>query len=167
MSEVDMRDVEKYQKQTLGRFYYKVLPYGTKADKLILAMFGQILEKAPMTDIGETLLDLVKNDIGETSHHRVVAMVGRSGAGKTARLAAGRRATDRREGRTAAADRAHQQERRIYFCAQGAGRAGDRAGEVQRDAPRRKTANAQGGGGNGHHAARRSARAGARPHRQG
>jgi len=84
MNEVDMRDVEKYQKQSLGRFYYKVLPYGTKADKMILAMFGQILEKEPMTDKGETLLDLVKNDIGETSHHRVVAMVGRSGAGKTA-----------------------------------------------------------------------------------
>ena len=41
MNEVDMRDVEKYQKQSLGRFYYKNLAYGTKEDKINLAMFGQ------------------------------------------------------------------------------------------------------------------------------
>jgi len=84
MTEVNMRDVEKYQKQTLGRFYYKALAYGTKVDKVNLAMFGQMLEKAPMTDKNKTLHDLVESDIGETSNHRVVTMVGRSGAGKTA-----------------------------------------------------------------------------------
>jgi len=86
MIEVDMRDVEKYQKQTLGRFYYKALPHGTKADKMNLAMFGQMLEKAPVTNQDETLLDLVKGDIGEKNHFKVVAMVGRSGAGKTATI---------------------------------------------------------------------------------
>ncbi|CAI2176664.1 15449_t:CDS:2 [Funneliformis geosporum] len=84
MTEVNIRDVEKYQKQTLGQFYRKALPYDTKVDKMNLAMFGQMLEKAPMINNNKTLLDLIENDIGETNYYNVVAMVGRSGAGKTA-----------------------------------------------------------------------------------
>jgi guanylate kinase len=87
MTEVNMGDVEEYQKKSLGRFYYKTLEaYGSKADKMILAMFGQMLEMTPMTKNGKTLLDFVKGDINEKSHHKVVAIVGQSGAGKTATI---------------------------------------------------------------------------------
>ncbi|CAG8649474.1 6880_t:CDS:1, partial [Paraglomus occultum] len=66
------------------RFFSNSLPHGTKANKMNLAMFGQMLKMAPTTNNNKTLLDLVENDIGETGYHKVVAMVGRSGAEKTA-----------------------------------------------------------------------------------
>lgn len=49
-----------------------------------LAMLGMILGKEPMSSDNKTLREVVKSDIGKTTRHSEVAIVGRSGSGKTA-----------------------------------------------------------------------------------
>jgi len=84
---VDKHEVDQYQKQLLGRFYKKSLPYGLKATSLNQVMFGNMLDiepKASSVDECKTLLTIVEEDIGKTTDHWVVALIGRSGSGKTA-----------------------------------------------------------------------------------
>lgn len=81
---VDATDVETAQKKKLGPFYKKALPYGTTASDMNLAMLGMVLEKEPTSSDNRTLREIVESDIGKTTGHSVVAMVGRSGSGKTA-----------------------------------------------------------------------------------
>ncbi|KAK3805922.1 MAG: hypothetical protein J3Q66DRAFT_360046 [Benniella sp.] len=49
-----------------------------------LAMLGILQGKEPMSDDNRTLREIVESDIGKTTDLSVVAMVGRSGSGKTA-----------------------------------------------------------------------------------
>ncbi|KAG0019239.1 hypothetical protein BGZ82_000211 [Podila clonocystis] len=81
---VDAADVKAAQKEKLGPFYKKALPYGTTASSMNLAMLGMVLDKEPTSSDNRTLRDIVESDIGKTTGHGVVAMVGRSGSGKTA-----------------------------------------------------------------------------------
>ncbi|KAF7730065.1 hypothetical protein EC973_003010 [Apophysomyces ossiformis] len=81
---VDPRDVEEFQRNKLGCFYKKPLPHATKADGIYLQMLGNMLGEEPKSTYGRTLLDLVEGDFGKYSYHNIAALVGPSGAGKTA-----------------------------------------------------------------------------------
>ncbi|KAF9348650.1 hypothetical protein BGX26_012965 [Mortierella sp. AD094] len=83
---VEAASVEKYQRRALGRFFKNTLPYGQTATDLNLAMFGRVLDMQPTATIEDsrTLLDIVRDDVGKTTGHWVVALVGRSGSGKAA-----------------------------------------------------------------------------------
>ncbi|KAG0203112.1 hypothetical protein BGX28_004507 [Mortierella sp. GBA30] len=73
---IDPKAVEASQREKLGRFYKRPLPYHKTATDINLAK----------TSEGETLLDIVKDDVGKYTDHRVVAMVAPSGSGKTATM---------------------------------------------------------------------------------
>ncbi|KAF9972495.1 hypothetical protein BGZ75_001481, partial [Mortierella antarctica] len=77
-------EVEAAQKEKLGPFFKKPLPYGTTASSMILAMLGMVLDKEPTSSDNRTLREIVESDIGKTTDLSVVALVGRSGSGKTA-----------------------------------------------------------------------------------
>ncbi|KAF8924589.1 hypothetical protein BGZ58_001634 [Dissophora ornata] len=81
---IDPKAVEVSQREKLGRFYKRPLPYHKTATDISLVMLGLELDKQAKTSDGETLLDIVKDDIGKYPDHRVVAMVAPSGSGKTA-----------------------------------------------------------------------------------
>ncbi|KAF9350089.1 hypothetical protein BGX26_011681 [Mortierella sp. AD094] len=83
----DRRTVEESLKQKLGDFYKDIehLPYGSTAAKLSLPMFGQLLDK-PTTSKKRTFFEIVESDIELHSGFCPVAMVARSGAGKTSML---------------------------------------------------------------------------------
>ena len=81
---VDATDVKIAQKEKLGPFYKKPLPYGATAGSMNLAMLGMVLDKEPTSSDNRTLREIVESDIGKTTNLSVVAMVGRSGSGKTA-----------------------------------------------------------------------------------
>src|SRR5262249_12796378 len=82
-------EIENLLKEKLGCFYrqgLEHLPYGAIPEKLNLAMFGQVLDMQPTTSKKRTFSDIVKSDIDLTSGFTIVAMVARSGSGKTATL---------------------------------------------------------------------------------
>ena len=82
-----MEEVEEFQKGRLGRFYKNPLPPGTTATKLYLPMLGQVLPDMQPTTSDKskrTFSEIIQSDITETSSHHTVAMVARSGSGKTA-----------------------------------------------------------------------------------
>ncbi|KAF9314251.1 hypothetical protein BG006_003963, partial [Podila minutissima] len=81
---VDPKDVETSQREILGPFYKRPLPYHETATDTSLVMLGLELDKQARTSDGETLHCIVEGDIGKYSDHRVVAMVAPSGSGKTA-----------------------------------------------------------------------------------
>ncbi|KAG0222000.1 hypothetical protein BGW42_007040 [Actinomortierella wolfii] len=81
---VDPKDVEASQREKLGPFYKRALPYHQTASDISLVMLGLELDKQAKTGDGETLRSIVEDDIGKHSDHRVVAMVAPSGSGKTA-----------------------------------------------------------------------------------
>ncbi|KAH7055030.1 hypothetical protein BKA57DRAFT_501557 [Linnemannia elongata] len=81
---VDPKDVETSQREILGPFYKRPLPYHETATDTSLVMLGLELDKQARTSDGETLHSIVEGDIGKYSDHRVVAMVAPSGSGKTA-----------------------------------------------------------------------------------
>ncbi|KAF9424462.1 hypothetical protein BGZ76_003520 [Entomortierella beljakovae] len=83
---VDVTNVEQSQKKIFGRFYKSILPYGHTADDINLPMFGKLLDMEPTvtSDNPQTLLDIVGEDANKSTYHCVVAMIGRSGSGKTA-----------------------------------------------------------------------------------
>ncbi|KAG0167291.1 hypothetical protein DFQ30_006200, partial [Apophysomyces sp. BC1015] len=80
---VKQEDVEEYQRKALGNFYKRPLPYGMTEKNIYLQMLGNMLGKEPMTQDGLTLRNIVENDI-DIKEFSVVAIVGRSGSGKTA-----------------------------------------------------------------------------------
>ncbi|KAK3811879.1 MAG: hypothetical protein J3Q66DRAFT_403744 [Benniella sp.] len=53
------------------------------ANSMNLAMLGIVLDKEPTSNDNRTLREIVESDIGKTTGHSVVTMVGRSGSGKT------------------------------------------------------------------------------------
>jgi hypothetical protein len=77
-------DVETAQREKLEILYKSPLPYGASADSGNLAMLGAVLDKEPMSEDNKTVRQIVDSDIKKTTGHSVVAMVGRSGSGKTA-----------------------------------------------------------------------------------
>ncbi|CAG8642908.1 7533_t:CDS:2, partial [Paraglomus brasilianum] len=81
-----MEEVEEFQRGKLGCFYKKLLPPGTTATRLYLPMLGQVLPDTQPTTGGKkrTFSEIIQSDITETSSHHIVAMVARSGSGKTA-----------------------------------------------------------------------------------
>ncbi|KAG0272982.1 hypothetical protein BGZ97_010845, partial [Linnemannia gamsii] len=81
---VDPMDVETAQREKLELLYKSPLPYGASADSVNLAMLGAVLDKEPMSEDNKTVRQIVDSDIKKTTGHSVVAMVGRSGSGKTA-----------------------------------------------------------------------------------
>jgi hypothetical protein len=82
---VDPKDVEASQRERLGPFYKRTLPYHKTATDTSLVMLGLELDKQARTNDGnETLRSIVEGDIGNFPGHRVVAMVAPSGSGKTA-----------------------------------------------------------------------------------
>ncbi|KAG0268150.1 hypothetical protein BGZ95_002588 [Linnemannia exigua] len=81
---VDPKDVESSQRERLGPFYKRALPYHETATDTSLVMLGLELDKQASTIDGETLHSIVEGDIGRYTDHRVVAMVAPSGSGKTA-----------------------------------------------------------------------------------
>ncbi|KAK3810466.1 MAG: hypothetical protein J3R72DRAFT_480919 [Linnemannia gamsii] len=81
---IDPKDVESSQRERLGPFYKRTLPYHETATDTSLVMLGLELDKQASTSDGETLHFIVKGDIGRYGDHRVVAMVAPSGSGKTA-----------------------------------------------------------------------------------
>ncbi|KAF9898417.1 hypothetical protein EC991_011331, partial [Linnemannia zychae] len=81
---VDPKDVESSQRERLGPFYKRALPYHETATDTSLVMLGLELDKQARTSDGETLHSIVEGDIGRYTDHRVVAMVAPSGSGKTA-----------------------------------------------------------------------------------
>ncbi|GJJ77536.1 hypothetical protein EMPS_09895 [Entomortierella parvispora] len=81
---IDPAKVVAAQKKKLGPFYEKPLPYGETEDLMSPAMLGLLRNKQPMSTDNKTLLEIVGRDVGRTTGHSVVAMVGRSGSGKTA-----------------------------------------------------------------------------------
>ncbi|KAG0212245.1 hypothetical protein BGX28_006598 [Mortierella sp. GBA30] len=83
---IDPKEVEASQREKLGRFYKRPLPYHKTATDISLVMLGLELDKQAKTSDGETLLDVVKDDVGKYTDHRVVAMVAPSGSGKTATM---------------------------------------------------------------------------------
>ncbi|KAG0277855.1 hypothetical protein BGZ96_002685 [Linnemannia gamsii] len=81
---VDPKDVETSQREMLGPFYKRPLPYHETATDTSLVMLGLELDKQARTSDGETLHSIVVGDVGRYTDHRVVAMVAPSGSGKTA-----------------------------------------------------------------------------------
>lgn len=81
---VDQKDVEASQRERLGPFYKRTLPFRETATGTSLVMLGLALDKQARTSGGDTLPSIVENDIGKFSGHRVVSMVAPSGSGKTA-----------------------------------------------------------------------------------
>ncbi|KAK3838887.1 MAG: hypothetical protein J3R72DRAFT_180847 [Linnemannia gamsii] len=81
---VDPKDVESSQRERLGPFYKRTLPYHETATDTSLVMLGLELDKQASMSDGETLHSIVEGDIGRYTDHRVVAMVALSGSGKTA-----------------------------------------------------------------------------------
>ncbi|RUP43600.1 hypothetical protein BC936DRAFT_136959, partial [Jimgerdemannia flammicorona] len=85
---MDMVEVENFQKNLLGCFY-RPLPPGKTVTHVNLVMLGHVLpDMQPTTspDHGtkRTFSDIVKNDIEILTGKRTVAIVARSGSGKTA-----------------------------------------------------------------------------------
>ncbi|KAF9536613.1 hypothetical protein EC957_010310 [Mortierella hygrophila] len=80
----DPKTVESSQRERLGSFYKRTLPYHNTVTETSLVMLGLELDKQARTESDETLRSIVENDIGKFSGHRVVAMVAPSGSGKTA-----------------------------------------------------------------------------------
>ncbi|KAF9116504.1 hypothetical protein BGW39_002721 [Mortierella sp. 14UC] len=80
---VDPKDVEVSQRDQLGPFYKRPLPYHQTATDTSLVMLGLELDKQARTSDGKTLHSIVEGDVGSI-RHRVVAMVAPSGSGKTA-----------------------------------------------------------------------------------
>ncbi|KAF9160845.1 hypothetical protein BGX20_002369, partial [Mortierella sp. AD010] len=80
----DPKEVETSQREKLGRFYKRPLPYHETAENISLVMLGLELDKQAKTSEGETLREIVDKDVGRSSDLRVVAMVAPSGSGKTA-----------------------------------------------------------------------------------
>jgi len=83
-STIDPKEVEASQREKLGRFYKRPLPFHETPTDISLVMLGLELDKQARTSEGETLRAIVEKDIGKYSDHRVVAMVAPSGSGKTA-----------------------------------------------------------------------------------
>lgn len=81
---VDPKRVEDCQRERLGPFFKRLLPYDSNEDTMNLAVLGPALGKGPSTDDGTTLAQIVKRDIDQKIDLSSVTMVGRSGAGKTA-----------------------------------------------------------------------------------
>ncbi|KAG9071278.1 hypothetical protein KI688_008824 [Linnemannia hyalina] len=80
----DPKTVESSQRERLGPFYKRTLPYHNTATETSLVMLGLELDKQARTASDETLRSIVEDDIGKFNGHRVVAMVAPSGSGKTA-----------------------------------------------------------------------------------
>ncbi|KAG0059149.1 hypothetical protein BGZ89_000656 [Linnemannia elongata] len=80
----DPKVVEDFQRERLGPFFKRALPYHETATGTSLVMLGVQLDKQAKTSDGDTLHSIVENDIGKLSGHHVVAMVAPSGSGKTA-----------------------------------------------------------------------------------
>ncbi|KAJ1532405.1 hypothetical protein HK096_006955, partial [Nowakowskiella sp. JEL0078] len=80
---VDPLVIQQFQSGKMGRFY-KPIPYGTTATNVILPLMGKLFNGTPTTHDGRSLEEIVDQDRTKTVGHYVVAMVGRSGAGKTA-----------------------------------------------------------------------------------
>ncbi|KAF9139415.1 hypothetical protein BGX30_007983 [Mortierella sp. GBA39] len=81
---VNAREVEAAQRELLGPFYKMALPYGSTASSMNVAMLGMMMGKESTSSDNRTLRAIVESDIGKTTNHSVVALVGRSGSGKTA-----------------------------------------------------------------------------------
>ncbi|KAL1920655.1 uncharacterized protein VTP21DRAFT_1032 [Calcarisporiella thermophila] len=83
---VDKASVEQSQKHLFGRFYKSILPYGHTASDINLPMLGKLLDMDPTvsSDNPQTLLDIVNDDASKSTDHCVVALIARSGSGKTA-----------------------------------------------------------------------------------
>lgn len=84
---IDPLVVETFQKERLGPFFKRPLPYHTTAKDTKLAMLGLELDRQAKASDGKTTLrSIVEDDIGRYSGYRVVAMVAPSGSGKTATI---------------------------------------------------------------------------------
>lgn len=82
---IDQKEVEAFQRERLGPFYKRTLPFHkTATGTTSLVMLGLALDKQAKTSDGDTLCSIVEDDIGKFSDHRVVSMVAPSGSGKTA-----------------------------------------------------------------------------------
>lgn len=81
---VDPKDVESSQRERLGSFYKRTLPYHEAVTDTSLVMLGLELGKQASMSDSETLHSIVEGDIGRYTDHHVVAMVAPFGSGKTA-----------------------------------------------------------------------------------
>ncbi|KAF8938891.1 hypothetical protein BGZ47_008367, partial [Haplosporangium gracile] len=82
---LDPKELEMSQKEQLGPFSKRSLPYHRTAKDISLVMLGLELDKqAKASDGRTTLRSIVEDEIGAFSGNRVVAMVAPSGSGKTA-----------------------------------------------------------------------------------
>ncbi|KAF9198853.1 hypothetical protein BGZ49_000218 [Haplosporangium sp. Z 27] len=81
-------NVEQSQREIFGRFFKSILPYGHSAADINLPMLGKILDMEPTIsmDNPRTLLDIIKEDASKSTDHCVVALIARSGSGKTATI---------------------------------------------------------------------------------
>jgi len=80
-------EVEEFQKGRLGHFYKKPLPSGMSSNELYLPMLGQVLPNMQPTGGKRTFSEIIQSDVHKTGNHCTVAMVARSGSGKTATVA--------------------------------------------------------------------------------
>ncbi|RUS19709.1 hypothetical protein BC938DRAFT_475686, partial [Jimgerdemannia flammicorona] len=87
-----MVEVKNYQKIALGNFCpTNLLPYGIHAKSLNLPMLGNVLQNRDPTlrlGIKRTFSECVQDDVGAHPSHYVIAMVARSGSGKTSTVIA-------------------------------------------------------------------------------
>ncbi|KAF9543651.1 hypothetical protein EC957_000583 [Mortierella hygrophila] len=81
---IDPKDVETAQREKLGPFYKRTLPYHDPATNTSLVMLGLALDKKVKTGYDKTLRYIVYDDFGLRDSHSVVAMVAPPGSGKTA-----------------------------------------------------------------------------------
>src|SRR5262249_41877820 len=82
---VDLDKTEAHQREIFGDFYNNRLPHITDEKRYPLAMLGRIIDADPKEpeEPNRTLPQIVQDDINNTARH-TVALVGRSGVGKTA-----------------------------------------------------------------------------------
>ncbi|KAF9132814.1 hypothetical protein BG015_003663, partial [Linnemannia schmuckeri] len=82
---LDPKELEMSQKEQLGPFFKRTLPYHRTAKNISLVMLGLELDKQAKASDGKTTLRfIVEDDIGAFSGNRAVAIVALSGSGKTA-----------------------------------------------------------------------------------
>lgn len=80
---IDDNRVVEHQKKVLGRFFKHPLPPGLTETDIRLVMLNLDGAAEPTTDKKETLTSIIEGDIGKATGRNTVALVGRSGAGKT------------------------------------------------------------------------------------
>ncbi|KAI8596852.1 hypothetical protein EDD21DRAFT_419278 [Dissophora ornata] len=72
---VDQRSIGISQKEKLGPFYKRILPYDASATDISLVMLGRLLDKEEMSVDNETLLGIVESDLDGKSSNRSLAII--------------------------------------------------------------------------------------------